>query len=94
QDATLKYFEQGKEALSYIHQLKDEQKNKTILLADYELLHQELDGLDVISQAAVENAILVTSRFSNRDLQNELNELNVKMLPKLYISEVPINVVS
>lgn len=91
--ATVKYFEQGSEALQFIEKFTLEQRGKILFLADYELLHQEINGLEIVKQSQVERSFLVTSRFSNRNLQSELEELKIKMLPKLYISEVPILIV-
>lgn len=91
--ATIKYFEQGNDALQFIEKFPLEERGKIIFLADYELLHQDTNGLEIVKRSQVERSLLVTSRFSNRNLQSELEELKIKMLPKLYISEVPIKTV-
>jgi len=62
------------------------------LLTDYELLQQNLHGLDVISQAKIKNSILVTSHHNNQEVRELAKLSNTKILPKPLAPEVPINI--
>ena len=62
-------------------------------LCDYELIGQEKTGLDVIEQLNLgKKAILVTSRYDDRDIRSRCARLDLKILPKNYAAYVPIHV--
>lgn len=62
-----------------------------LLLSDYELLGDELTGLDCIKKLkAHDRSILVTARFDERDIQEETTSRNLKLLPKCMANHVPI----
>lgn len=63
-------------------------------LIDYELLNSETNGLDVIERLNVGNqAYLVTSRYENLDIRAHAHRLKVKILPKSYVTQIPIKVI-
>lgn len=88
-----KHFEQGDEAIKYINSLDVAAKEKIFLLTDYELLNQDLNGLEVVKQTGVKRAILVTSHHSEVSVRDEANLLDTKILPKFLASHIPVNVI-
>lgn len=86
----LKHFLNGEEAIKFINATD---KNEIVLLADYELLKQEINGLQVIKRTEVPRSILVTSHFNNHIIRNLANETDTEMLPKQLASEIPIKIV-
>jgi hypothetical protein len=89
---TLKHFEMGGDAVAFINGLSAEKKKKVFLLADYELLKQDITGLDVIAQTYVDRAILVTSHYANKTVQKNAAKIGSKILPKQLASDLPIQV--
>lgn len=85
-----KHFEQGKEAVEFINQLTEDQKEKLFLLTDYELLKQDLHGLDVVSQTKVKRSVLVTSHYNNQSIRDLAKLMNTRILPKPLAADVPI----
>ncbi|MCC2625458.1 MAG: kinD [Burkholderiales bacterium] len=77
-----KHFEQGSEAISFLNQLTEEEKKNVLLLTDYELLKQKLNGLDIINKTKIERAILVTSHHNSQKIRERAANLEVKILPK------------
>lgn len=88
----VKHFQQGQEALKFIYALSEEKKAKVFLLADYELLKQDLHGLQVIESAKLPRSILVTSHYARSELQNQAVKLGARILPKQLASEISIRV--
>lgn len=85
-----KHFEQGKEAISFINNFDRNEKEKIFLLTDYELLDQELHGLNVVKETGIARSILVTSH-NNSEKVRELAKLhNTKILPKPLAAYIPI----
>ena len=66
---------------------------KLLLLTDYELIGQSMNGLDVIEKTQAQRAILVTSHYENRDVLKRITLLNTKILPKMLASHVKLSVV-
>lgn len=68
-----------------------EQTAKRIYLIDYELIGQGLSGLDVIKKIGCPaNSALVTSHYQEKSLQQECEQLHVRLLPKIFAAFVPI----
>jgi PAS domain S-box-containing protein len=86
----LRHFEQGQETVDFLNGLHPEQKSKVLLLTDYELLKQKLNGLDVVGQTGIKNSILVTSHYANQAVRAQAIKTGTKILPKQMASEVPI----
>ena len=89
----LHHFEVGQEALAFIQSLNAEDKRSLIVLTDYELLNQSLNGLDLVKAAHPIHAILVTSHYMNPDIRNQAALLNIRVLPKQLAGHIPIVVV-
>jgi len=65
---------------------------KSRFLFDYEFHGSSMTGLDVFEKHGLERrTILVTSHFNNVELQRTVEELGLKILPKLMISDVLIH---
>lgn len=88
QEITLKHFILGSEAIDFIN--NHPQKEKIFLLADFELLKQELNGLHVIEKTKITRSILVTSHYTDLILCNLAIKNGTKILPKPLASEIPI----
>jgi len=85
----LVHFSAADKCIEYIKGFAD--KRKMLLLADFELIKQSMNGLDVIEITEIERAILVTSHYENKDIITRSILLNVKLLPKVLASDVKLN---
>lgn len=86
----LKHFESGADAIQFLNRLSETQKNHVLLLTDYELLKQDVNGLDVVKNTKVSRSILVTSHHNNEALRELAGLSNTKILPKPLASELLI----
>ncbi|GHU12106.1 hypothetical protein FACS189449_05080 [Alphaproteobacteria bacterium] len=88
-DIIIKYFTQGIEAIDYINSSKE--KDKILLLADYELRNQDMNGVDVIEKTNMQKqSILVTSVYTYK-IKNFSEKVKfLKIVSKLYMNEIPI----
>lgn len=69
----------------------DNQDKTVLYLCDYELLGQARSGLQLIEQLGVQkDAILVSSRFEERETRSACARLGVRMIPKRLAWLVPI----
>ena len=87
----LYHFEMGHEALAFLDALSSNEKKRTLLLTDYELLKQNINGLDVVENSHLARSILVTSHYDNPDIQKRAYPLGAKILPKQLASEIQMN---
>lgn len=86
------HFTQGEEALDFLATLTQEEKSQVEFLSDYELLHQDRNGLQIVEASKIKDTMLVTSYYSNPDIRKEINRLGIKVLPKQMASVIPIYV--
>lgn len=86
----LEHFVDGTKTVDFINKLVPEKREKVFLLTDYELLRQEVNGLDVIKLTGINRSVLVTSHYNSFDLRDQVIALNSSTLPKPIASEVPI----
>lgn len=89
----LMHFQTAVETICFVDSLDENKKNKTFLLTDYELLNQELNGLDVVDALKIERALLVTSHFANPSVRERAMKTQTKILPKQLASEIIIELV-
>ncbi len=87
-----KHFKDGAEVISFIKGLDTINRNRVFLLTDYELLDQNLHGLEVIRQTGIKNSILVTSHHNNQEVRDLAGSTKTRILPKPLASEIPINI--
>ena len=91
-DIKIKHFHHGEETLDYLESLTSEEKAKIFLLTDFELLKQELNGLNVIEKSGVARSLLVTSHYTNLTVRDKAARTNSKILPKQLASEILITI--
>lgn len=89
----LNHFSSGQETIDCINNLDEKFKDRVFLLSDYELIDQQVNGLDVIMQTKVKRKILVTSHYANQVVLKNAADLDVQILPKQLALETPIKVV-
>lgn len=87
-DINLQHFTLGQEAIDFINATAA--KDKIFLLTDYELLQQELHGVDVIEKTGIQRSILVTSHYANDIVRDLALKAGIKILPKQIASDIPI----
>jgi PAS domain S-box-containing protein len=87
------HFSEGQEAVNFINLLTEQEKEHICLLADYELLHQDINGLQVIEQTKVKRSTLVTSHYNNAEIRERAANLRVRILPKMLAFAVTVNLI-
>jgi len=86
-------FKSGEEAMGFINSLNPEERAIVFLLSDYELINQELNGLQIIDQLSMHNrCLLVTSHYNSQKVRNLATQAGIKILPKQLASEIPIKI--
>ena len=64
------------------------------VLCDYEIIGSEENGLDILERLKLaSNAVLVTSRYDQVEVQQRCENLGIKLLPKSLATFVPIEIV-
>lgn len=86
----VKHFERGDELLSFIRTLTDEERTYVLLLADYELAYQTLNGLQIIIESKINNALLITGHSGNIEICQAAQALGIDLLPKQLLADIPI----
>ncbi len=86
----VKHFQLGSEVLAFIATLTPADKERVFLLSDYELLKQELNGVEVIAKSEIKRTILVTSHYADPEVQKEAAKTGTQSLPKFLASEIMI----
>lgn len=86
----LHHFTQGQDVLDFLGKLNQKEKNQVVFLSDYELLHQDRNGLEIVEASGIKDAILVTSYYSNPKIREATDRLGIKVLPKQMASIIPI----
>jgi len=89
---TVHHFEIGQKCIDFINGLPPEQIQKIFLLTDFELLKQDLNGLDVIYQTPVARTILVTSHYADKQVCSQAIKAGTTILPKQLAYDIPIHV--
>lgn len=88
----IKYFEYGKDAINFINSSKE--KDRILLLTDFELRNQELNGADVINRTDTHNqSIIVTSISNDKTILDFSEQTGVKILPKSFINQIPTTII-
>jgi hypothetical protein len=71
--------------------LEPQARANALFLVDYEFLNQGVNGLQVIERLGIASqAILVTSRYEEVDIQKKCQGMGVKLIPKALAGYVPI----
>lgn len=82
----------SEQCLEYIRSTEERNRQKIILLSDYELLRQGVTGLDLIEISDVQRSILVTSHYDKYEIIRRAILKNTKILPKVLTPDVTIRV--
>lgn len=88
------HFREGSDALAFINKLSKEQKKAVCFLSDYELVGQELNGLQVIQKSKIKHSILVTSHHADTKIMKTATENNIKILPKELVFAVSFKIIN
>lgn len=68
-------------------------KTEYLFLIDYELLNQNMTGIDLIKELGIGNqSILVTSRYEEDKVREKCERLGVRLIPKAMSGFVPIEI--
>ena len=68
--------------------------NNTLFLVDYELVGSKETGLDLIKQLKIaDRSILVTSRYEELNVRDQVKNLGIKIIPKSFAPYVSINII-
>ncbi|MFN8769595.1 MAG: ATP-binding protein [Neisseriaceae bacterium] len=89
---SIKHFFTAQDVIEFVNNLSTKEKQNILFLCDYELIGQQLNGLDVISQVKIKRSILVTSHYANIELRKNAVKNKVRILPKHLVHIVPIHV--
>lgn len=90
---TLLCFTSAEEFLNYMKSKKDDISLNTIFFVDYELLNQNVTGLDLIENLNLgHKAILVTSHYEEFAIRNRCANAGVKIIPKGMAGFVPLSI--
>jgi PAS domain S-box-containing protein len=84
----IKHFTSGTKACDFINSAQN--KDHLLLLSDYQLLRQNLNGLDVIEETKIKRAILVTRCYVDQRILDQAARLKVKTLPKSMAEHISI----
>ena len=91
QGVSLKSYTSTKAFVDIYEGLAPEARANALFLVDYEFLNQGVNGLQVIEKLGIASqAILVTSRYEEVDLQKKCQGMGVKLIPKALAGYVPI----
>ena len=91
---TIKHYHSCQNCLDFISTLTKHDKNKAILLADYEFIQENTNGLDLIDRGQIKHSFLVTSYYSDETILKQAVLLNAKVIPKLLTADIELSVVS
>ena len=91
QGVSLKSYTSAQAFVDICEGLVPEARANALFLVDYEFLNQGVNGLQVIDKLGIaQQAILVTSRYDEVDIQKKCKGMGVKLIPKALAGYVPI----
>jgi FixJ family two-component response regulator len=78
-------------ASDFIEKYHDIKYKTGLYLIDYELLNDNMNGLDVIQKLSIsDKSFLVTSCFEDKDIRERSIQHGNKIIPKSYVPYIPI----
>lgn len=90
---TLIHFTLGVEAIQFIDSFPNRQN--LFLLSDFELIKQDLNGIEIIEQTAMQKqSLLITSHYDNQEVHQMATKIGVKILPKQLALDAVVEVKS
>jgi hypothetical protein len=88
-DINVKYFERGSKAVEFIRSTKE--KNKIIVLTDYELKDEGMNGIDVIEKCNLQKrAIVVINTYIPKIKDFNEKSKTIRFFYKEYINDIPV----
>jgi signal transduction histidine kinase len=91
---SLNHFKSGHEAIEFLNHSPALNKDRVLLLADYELLNQNINGIDIINRTNIKRSILVTGHRNNQNIINAVTANHARLLPKSLVLETNIKIVN
>lgn len=85
---SLQHFHDAETCINFIKTLSTAEKERLILLTDYELIKQGMNGLDVVESLDMIRSILVTSHYDDPKVIKKAILCNTRILPKRLAHEV------
>lgn len=89
-DLIVRHEKQGQAVLDYLNTLSPDDRDRVYLLCDFELINQNMHGLQIIEASDLRRVVLVTSYYANPVLQKSVAQMGIKILPKQMASIVSI----
>lgn len=87
-DTKVENFFQARDFIAW----QQENKLTQLYLIDYELVGQNMNGLEVIRNLGIsDKAFLVTSHYDNLNVRRECEQSSVKIIPKSFVPHVVIH---
>lgn len=83
-------FINGFKALEFIRSLSSDAQENLVLFTDFDASNQKCNGLKIIKESGIKRAFLITPHTDAQNIQQELLELNAKLIPKALKKFIPI----
>lgn len=84
-EISIKHFKNGNNAVEFIESFYD--KNKILLLSDYELSNQVLNGVQILQKVKLKNAVLVTNSYYDKKVIKLAQKYKIKILCKQLVDK-------
>jgi hypothetical protein len=89
-DINIRHFTSSVDAIAFIHSLSEQERQRILMLTDYELISQDFDGLKVLDTLDPDKTLLVTGQFIDTPIQQRATRKNTKIIPKQLVNQIPI----
>ena len=83
-------FVEGSKALGFIRSLGSDVQKDLILFTDFDASNHECNGLKIIKESGIKRAFIVSEYTDTQNIQQELLELNARLIPKKLKQFIPI----
>lgn len=92
ENITMQHCASNEEAIAFIDKFTS--KNRLFFLADFDLINKESNGLQILWQTLMqEQAIFMTSSYSDQGILEFAHKVGVQILPKQLIAKIPYTIV-
>lgn len=88
----IKYFTSGSKVIDFIESLSIAEKENIYLLCDYELINQELNGLEIIKTCRIKNSALIVNHFVSSEVKKQAAQNCIKIIQKELIDKIPCKI--
>jgi hypothetical protein len=89
-EVTLKYSRNTEEIFKMLRSLRPEEREKIVLLTDYEISHQKINGAQLIKTLQQKRSIIVTNHYENTRVRTAAVAAQATLLPRALIAHIPI----